>query len=341
MNNWTKVVIGYIVVFSVVLLAAELSVELLLGNPSSLPEGWLPKFREYYFQKDRKIAQYLPDLAVYDEELFYRLNPGEHRFSNAEFETRFNVNAAGLRDDEPSLIAPEIITIGDSYTMGWGVESEEAFPSILEAQTGMKVLNAGISSYGTAREWKLLQSLDKSNLKYLILQFDANDNSENVVFFHKETYKAPPRSVYENIVRDHNEATTYFPLKHISHFVRNWAGIESNITEEEQNDDSKDEKKEEELPWVAPVDAFMKVLHSDTLNKEVTLIIFQVGGASTDILIDRLNERKAAGELGFYNDAIILDIQQHLNQSDYFILDGHLTRKGHEKVAKELLRHLN
>lgn len=340
MNNWAKVVVGYVVAFSVVLFTTELSVELLLGNPSSIPENWAPKFREYYFQKDRKIAQYLPDLAVYDEELFYRLNPGKHQFSNAEFNTDFKVNSAGLRDDEPSLNAPEIITLGDSYTMGWGVESDDAFPSIIEKKTGLKVLNAGISSYGTAREWKLLQSLDKSNLKYLILQFDANDNSENVAFFHKETYKAPPRSVYENIVRNHNEATAYFPLKHISHFVRNWAGIESKITEEELNDDSKDDKKEE-LPWVAPVDAFMKVLHSDTLNKDVTLIIFQVGGASTDILIDRLNERKAAGELGYYNDAIVLDIQQHLNEADYFILDGHLTKKGHEKVAMELLRHLN
>lgn len=337
MRNSIKVFVGYAIFFTLLLGSVEFALEQSLANPDKLPESWVSSFRSYYFEKDRKIAQYLPELAKYDVELFYRLNPGDHEFSNAEFSTKFKVNSFGLRDDEESLQAPEVICIGDSYTMGWGVESEEGFPALIESQTGMKVLNAGISSYGTVREMKLLKSLDQSNLKYVILQFDANDNSENVNFFHTGIYKAPLEKIYDKTVDNHLSATAYFPLKHLSHFVRDFTSDYFPTPEPPIEEDS---DNEEELPWVAPVDAFMKVLESDTLSKDVQLIIFQVGGASTDILIDRLFERKASETLGSYNNAIVLDMQQHLSNSDYYLLDGHLTKGGHAKVAAELIQHI-
>jgi len=41
---------------------------------------------------------------------------------------------------------------------------------VLEKNTNRKVLNAGISSFATVREMILLNRLDTSNLKYLIIQ---------------------------------------------------------------------------------------------------------------------------------------------------------------------------
>lgn len=38
----------------------------------------------------------------------------------------------GLRDSNAALNQPEIICIGDSHTMGWGVEQEETFPKLLD-----------------------------------------------------------------------------------------------------------------------------------------------------------------------------------------------------------------
>ena len=51
--------------------------------------------------------------------------------------------------------------LGDSYAMGWGVEQGESFPEILEAATGLRVLNAGVPSYGTPRELLMLERLDR------------------------------------------------------------------------------------------------------------------------------------------------------------------------------------
>ena len=138
--------------------------------------------REYYIGVHRSIVQIEPTCANYDPELTYTLKPGNCRFNNIEFQTGYSINSLGLRDSEESLVAPEIIALGDSFTMGWGVNGSETFAKVLENRTGKKVLNAGISSYGTAREVLLLKRLDQSNLKHLIVQYNSGDFFENDTF---------------------------------------------------------------------------------------------------------------------------------------------------------------
>src|SRR5687768_4014732 len=93
-------------------------VSLGLSFPSLIP-GFLQKtLQAVYMETDRNIVQY--DCGQYDPKLFYRLKPGECTFTNTEFSVLNQINRKGLRDDERSLEAPEIIVLGDSYTMGWG-----------------------------------------------------------------------------------------------------------------------------------------------------------------------------------------------------------------------------
>ena len=96
------------------------------------PEGFGALIRKIYFSSDRMLVQYQKDCAHYDPLVSYRLTPGSCLFQNREFKTRIEVNSAGLRDDENSLRAPEIIVLGDSYAMGHGVNQMEAFPALLE-----------------------------------------------------------------------------------------------------------------------------------------------------------------------------------------------------------------
>ena len=118
----------------------------------------------------------------YDAELTYILKPGGCTFANVEFSTELRVNRAGLRDDDAALEAPDVIVLGDSYAMGWGVQQDETLPRVLARASGRKVLNAGISSYGTVREMKLLDRLDTSNLKALVVQYHDSDVVENLAF---------------------------------------------------------------------------------------------------------------------------------------------------------------
>ena len=115
----------------------------------------------------------------YDPQLAYILRRRECSYEETEYETTFHPNSAGLRDDETSLHDPDIVILGDSHALGLGVSQDETFAALLEKGSGLKVLNTGVSSYGTAREMMLFRRLGISNTDYIIIQYCRNDFNEN------------------------------------------------------------------------------------------------------------------------------------------------------------------
>jgi len=142
---------------------------------SYLPKKIHDLLSEIYIYYARCTIQYEPSCARYDRERGYMLKPGHFIFSCREFANEYRVNRFGLRDDEQSLVAPDIIVAGDSVAMGWGVDQNQTFAEILQRKSHLNVLNAGVSSYGTVREMRMLDRLDTSHLKYLIIQYHSND----------------------------------------------------------------------------------------------------------------------------------------------------------------------
>ena len=176
-----KVLFVNALIFAALVGTSELAVYYLYRYPPAI-EFIRNSARKYYRNFHASIISFDPRCAVYSPTLSYILKPGTCTFSNPEFSTKVDVNSRGLRDDEISLKAPEIIALGDSFTMGWGVEQEETYPQQIEAMTGIRTLNTGIASYGTAREFILLETLDTSNLKHLIIQYNGNDVNENMAY---------------------------------------------------------------------------------------------------------------------------------------------------------------
>ena len=122
-------------------------------HKAEMPGSLLYFAREVYSINERNIPPYNRELGRYDTSLFYTLNPGVHEFDNLEFYTTMKVNQAGFRDDEASMQRPSIVCLGDSYTMGWGVENEETFADLVERKLNRKTLNLGVASYARAREY--------------------------------------------------------------------------------------------------------------------------------------------------------------------------------------------
>ena len=67
-----------------------------------------------------------------------------------------HTNADGFRDDEYPVEKGDrrrIIFLGDSLTLGWGVEKEETFEHILESELNAisptEIINLGIGNYNT------------------------------------------------------------------------------------------------------------------------------------------------------------------------------------------------
>ncbi len=48
-------------------------------------------------------------------------------------------------DKEPLTSGDTILALGDSLTYGFGAKAEESYPSVLEAMTGYRVINAGVN----------------------------------------------------------------------------------------------------------------------------------------------------------------------------------------------------
>jgi hypothetical protein len=214
-----KTIFGMVVFnFIVVAIFFEAFFAILLGFPAldkNLPAPLLDHMRSLYQTNDRSIVQFDPEFAQYDPHLFYRLKPGNFFFVNREYRNRFHVNSMGVRDEESALEAPEVIVLGDSFAMGWGVDQDEAFPQVIKKRTGLKVLNTGISSYGTIREVELLNLLDTSHLKYIVIQYCPNDEPENQDFYENgNQLQVSPKSVWDAAVEENRSARSYYPGKY-------------------------------------------------------------------------------------------------------------------------------
>jgi lysophospholipase L1-like esterase len=111
---------------------------------------------------------------------------GHHHRPNAEahlMSVTVRTNADGFRDDEYAVARNErrrIVFLGDSLTLGWGVEQDQTFEHLLEARLDAirptEILNLGVGNYNTTQEVNLF--LDKG-AKYqpdqVVLFYFIND----------------------------------------------------------------------------------------------------------------------------------------------------------------------
>jgi lysophospholipase L1-like esterase len=114
-----------------------------------------------------------------------------YRHKSADVNIEFRINGQGMRADrdyayhKPSGLS-RVVSLGDSFTIGYEVRIESCFSSILERELNARgyrteVLNAGVSGYGTAEEYLYLK---RELLKYepdvVLVAFYSNDIADNV-----------------------------------------------------------------------------------------------------------------------------------------------------------------
>ncbi|HKP33048.1 MAG TPA: SGNH/GDSL hydrolase family protein [Chitinophagaceae bacterium] len=322
------------VIASVGLLAIGEIICINLMNDAGKVKGQLHYYlEEYYMTYERQVPEVRTDCAVYDSVLLYTYRPNTFCIQeNAEFKDTLTMNSLGLRDDENSLLAPEIICLGDSYTMGWGVKQNESYPQQLEKLTGMKVLNAGISSYGTAREFMLLKRLDTSNLKLIIIQYCVNDIKENEKFL-QNNFQLPisTREQYEESVRKHKWATKYYPFKKILTLTRIILKDKKNLWFNKEHSAEQAEvlkNYDRNTSYITKAAGqFIKILSSAKINVPVFVI-----DVNRYPLFDHhfIEEAKKPG----LPNVDFLDISRLNNSQYYYPLDGHLNAKGHAELGK-------
>ena len=310
-------------------------VEGLFALPLSIPRLWqVPGFhvialRRYWSEID--FIQWNPACAQWDPELWYTLRPGTCRFSNPGYDNEYRINRLGVRDDEESLEQPDIVMLGDSHMMGMGVEQDETVASQLERMLNLKVLNTGISSYGTARELGMLQRVDRSRARYLLIQYCSNDFDENREFIDNGgRLPARAREWFDTQVEGSKSSRRYYLGKFTDSllwFVWERSPLASDSQARARNAEQSDQALQYLLDVIErhPVDlSGMQIIifQMESLNEGIPSRLEQV-------LADYPNKNRLSG-------AQFVDATAGLGPEYFIPLDGHMNALGHRRVAERL-----
>ena len=299
--------------------------------------------RRIYVYHDMKIPMFMPEGGQFDSSLGYTSKPGRFLFSTNESTSECLINSQGLRDTEAALDSPQIIVLGDSYAWGWGVKQNETFAKILAAKTGLKVLNAGVPSYGTAREIMLLKRIKRDRLRYLIIQYCDNDYLENLEFYDAgNKLITMSKEKYEENVKDYSVKSPYYFGKFL---IASAEIIKNNF---EYLFGMGNVKKITAEAYKRPLNEagiFINVLlHSGIDLSGVQLIVFNatVFDPSQNAFVISLRKGIASADYPAYiNKMIILDATKFLNPKDHlFLLDGHFNPLAHQILADKLAQQI-
>ncbi|KQC11606.1 MAG: hypothetical protein APR62_09520 [Smithella sp. SDB] len=329
-------VILFNMAFIIFLLAFyELFIFFLVHHPSILkkcPMIIRNSIGHLYNSGIRHNIQFSPNCAQFDKNLGYILKPGHCIHSGIEFSNSYFINSVGVRDDELSLDHPQIIVSGDSFAMGWGVNQEETFAQLLEQKTGMRVLNASVSSYGTAREMIMLKRIPTDKLKYLIIQYCGNDYGENKSFFldHNVLHTMSKEKYHYYVAEDQRKKYVFgkYVLMEIENRIKE--------TFNSNGDDNKPIDKDE-------IDLFINaIMHSNLDLKNVQIIAFVMNGriaGDNKEFPEALKKKIRRGDYPFYiRKMIVMDLSNILNDDNFYVLDDHMNKTGHAVVADVLYK---
>ena len=170
-----------ITVYVAIFLSLFLFSIVMLNNGAVFSHKIMNGYQKFvYLGGARSIWQNDPNCVTYDEDLLYKPRIGECKFVNAEFKTTLNFDEYGrIHKNKSNELG--IAVIGDSQAMGWGVNDSETFSAYLEEIINRPVYNLAVSSYGTYRE---LVRLEKSGLlnkiDTIVIQYCDNDLRENI-----------------------------------------------------------------------------------------------------------------------------------------------------------------
>jgi hypothetical protein len=297
----------------------------------------LPLARQLYFV-DRATVQLLGNCARWDPTLGYTLKPGACTFANTEYRTTLRVNSLGVRDSEQALSGPEIVVLGDSFAMGWGVEGDETFAAVVGRESGARVLNTGIPSYGTVRELMMLGRVDRTRTRTILWQFCNNDYIENQAYV-KNGNRLPTlsRAEWEGWVTAHARERRYVPFRYLFRAV----GSRLEALFSKRGSDPSNPDPDDPAIRKQQVACFLDVLETSPVDlSPYRIVLFELNGRnlSADWFLRMLaDELRAGAHSEVAKRLVLVDVAARLDAADFYLLDDHLTPAGHRKVAGILL----
>jgi lysophospholipase L1-like esterase len=95
-----------------------------------------------------------------------------------DFRIEHQIDSHGFRNPEPWPEHPDVIVIGDSLVLGYGVAADQAWPAVLESELpGRSVINLGLIGAGPQQYRRIYESFGRALRPRLVIvaMFAAND----------------------------------------------------------------------------------------------------------------------------------------------------------------------
>ena len=180
----------------------------------------------------------------YDEVLGWAHTPNKvASFRNA----RVQINSTGLRDDDIPYQKPDgefrILFLGDSQLFGEGVQAEDTFAKMLEADfQNVQTINAAVIGYGTDQQALFLE---KEGVQYapdlIIVTLNTYDFQDNISKIIRSGYSKPLFQLQGNQLRLTNVPVPDFDiiermnrrLSNMSHLYRSMRTLLRNLSQTE------------------------------------------------------------------------------------------------------------
>jgi len=123
-----------------------------------------------------------PPLTEYDPVLGQRLKRSFRcERETPDFTMRFSSNSLGWRGPEPATSRADVVFLGDSFTMGYGVDDGREFPQLLARALGVPVVNMGLGGTGQGRWPRMLRGDARAfEPRVVVLQLCSNDVEDDL-----------------------------------------------------------------------------------------------------------------------------------------------------------------
>jgi hypothetical protein len=281
---------------------------------------WSQAATAIYYAYEANIWQAQQECARYDEVLLYVPSNG-CVFKNREFSTTLNFSDAkgryiGVQLDPTAKSNPPLLVLGDSITMGWGVNDSEAFPSIIASRTKVPVLNLGVGSYGTVRELiRGRMNMRFADSKCIIIQYENNDFEENITFLRDGALPVPTKERFQRLL-DYKPRELSFPELSLRVFQYALFGQFPGAGLGESPTDS-----------ALHADVFLKVVARFEEYAQKTIFVWGGRGGFIETLLEDRYRPK---------NIIPIEMSPFIN----YTLDNHPNQAGHRRIAEQLLKEI-
>ena len=167
---------------------------------------------DLYYVYEADIWHNQKECVQYDDKLLYKPSHGCH-FVNKEFATDLNFSEDGrlTKSSQSASSGPPLFFAGDSETMGWGVNDDETFASLIASRVDVPVLNFGVASYGTVREILRIRMHPRfPEAKCIVIQYSWNDFDENKLFLTQGSLPSPTPERFQGLLSDYGKRRATF-----------------------------------------------------------------------------------------------------------------------------------